>query len=264
MFERLFGGHDDGGDDGLPHGVAGREHVDVTRDEAFGLGLTVDADERLSDVDELHPRLGGALLGEQFVRLTEFGDLEEALAGAGHDAEHVEARLRQGGVQLAGELPEIRQDSLRLGASVDVVAAFVKDHRARLERDGEVFDEMIGGLVHPATADTVVMDSQRRQVGLHALPELHVRAAEADDASGCRRSLLGASQDLLIQGHDLRGRGLVRQDLVGRKDDGCRQEKRAKQTQGHTAYLASFGFFVFFFLSSLLPLRPVPSPTSSL
>ena len=167
-------------------------------------------------------------------------------------------------MQLTGELPEILQDSLRLGAGIDVVAAFVKDHRARLERDRKVIDEQVRGLIHATAPDAEVMDGQRRQVGLHALPELHVRAAEADDASGCRRSLLGASQDLLIQGHDLRGRGLVRQDLVGRKDDGCRQEKRAKQTQGHTAYLASFGFFVFFFLSSLLPLRPVPSPTSSL
>ena len=207
-----------GGDDGLPHGVAGGKHVDVAGDEAFGLGLAIGADERLGYVDELHPRLRGALLGEQLVRLPEFGDLEEALAGAGHDAEDVQSRLRQGGVKLAIKLPKILQDRLGLGAGIDVVAAFVKDHRARLERDGEVFDEMIGGLIHPAATDAVVMDGQRRQVGLHALPELHVRAADTDDASGCRRSLLRPGQDLLIQCHDLRGRGLVCQDFVRRED----------------------------------------------
>ena len=131
--------------------------------------------------------------------------------------------------------------------SVDIGAGFAKD---------------LAG--NAAATDAVVMDGQRRQVGLHALPELHVRATEADDASGGRRSLLRPGQDLLIQGHDLRGRRLVCQDFVRAEDGGRRQEKCAEQTQGHAVYLASLAFFVFFFLSSLLPLRPEPSPTSSL
>jgi cytochrome c peroxidase len=53
-------------------------------------------------------------------------------------------------------------------------------------------------------------------------------------------------------------------DFVRRADSRRRQEECAEQTQGHAAYLSSFGFFVFFFFSSLLPLRPEPSPTSSL
>ena len=71
-------------------------------------------------------------------------------------------------------LLEVCEDIFGLGASIDVVAAFVQNHRAGLERDDEIVDEQVGGMGHAAPADAVVMHGERREVLLHTLPKLHV------------------------------------------------------------------------------------------
>jgi len=156
--EFLFRRNHDGCDDGSPSLVSGVSHVDVARYKALLPWLSVGVEELGGCIQEGAPGSGGAGLFEQVIGFLNGDPALEAFSGARNDAQDVQSGFGESLVDLGADRLEVVEHMLGREIRGQIVAAFVKNDRSRLEWKHELWNEKLRSVFHAASSNGQVVD----------------------------------------------------------------------------------------------------------